>query len=140
MVMTKNPLKTRLTEEWGLEYPVISFGHCKDVIAEICNAGGLGVYGAGGLQPDEIERDVKWIRGRIGNKPFGLDILVPASVPPTGTVEEFEALIPEEHWAWIANIKKEYKIPEPDPVKKAAQRASGSGVLTQERARKQLDV
>ncbi|MBI2872786.1 MAG: nitronate monooxygenase [Chloroflexi bacterium] len=141
MRVTKNPLKTSLTEEWGLEYPIIAFGHCKDVIAEVCNAGGLGVLGCAGLEPDEIERDVNWLRERIGNKPFGLDILIPASVPPSGTREDFEAQIPQEHWAFVQRIRREYKIPERDAQKVADERAkSQRDVLTQERARAQLDV
>ncbi|MBI2872788.1 MAG: nitronate monooxygenase [Chloroflexi bacterium] len=140
MPANNNPLKTRLTEEWGLEYPVVSFGHCKDVIVEICNAGGLGVYGAAGLSPDDLERDIIWMRERIGNKPFGIDILIPASVPPSGTLEDFEAQIPKEHWEFMKRIKQEYKIPDPDPTKRAEERRRSNPVLTQERARKQLDV
>ena len=34
--------------------------------------------------PDEIAADIKWIRERVDDKPFGIDLVLPASAPPTG--------------------------------------------------------
>ena len=74
-------LHTKLCDDLGIDVPILGFSHCKDVVAEICNAGGLGFFGAAGHEIDELEDDINWIRGRIGNKPFGVDLIFPASMP-----------------------------------------------------------
>ena len=51
MQKVKNPLETQFTRDFGLEYPIASFGHCRDVIIEVTNAGGFGVYGVAGTIP-----------------------------------------------------------------------------------------
>jgi len=56
----------------GVEFPIIAFTHCKDVVIAVVNAGGFAVLGEAMHTPDEIAADVKWIRDRIGGKPFVL--------------------------------------------------------------------
>ena len=93
--MNKNPLHTKLCDSLGIEYPIVAFTHCKDVAAAVINAGGFAVLGETHHTPEEIEADVKWLREKIGSKPFGIDLVFPASVPPMGTVEELIAKIPK---------------------------------------------
>ena len=93
--MARNPLQTKLCDMLGIEFPIIAFTHCKDVVIAVVNAGGFAVLGEAMHTPDEIATDIKWIRDRIGSKPFGIDLVLPASVPPAGTVEELIANIPE---------------------------------------------
>lgn len=137
--MAGDPLHTRLCEEFGIEYPVIAFTHCKDVVVEVVNAGGLAVMGEGGATPDEIHADIKWIRDRVGSKPFGIDLLIPASVPPTGNREDLEAQIPQEYRDFVQRIKEEFNIPDPKPKSPEEMRRRGM-IQTQENARKQLEV
>ena len=142
MQKTKNPLETPLTKTFGLQYPIVSFGHCRDVIVEVCNAGGMGVFGVAGLSPDEIDTELKWIEERVGGKAFGVDVIVSGSMPQTGTREDFEAQIPDGHWAWIEKLKKEFNIPNtrlPDGTMIGG-RMREERVGTQENARKQLEV
>ena len=79
--MSKDPLRTKLCDMLGIEYPIIAFTHCKDVAVAVINAGGFAVLGEAMHTPDEIAADVKWIRARVGGKPFGIDLVLPASVP-----------------------------------------------------------
>src|SRR5690606_40411074 len=39
-------LHTKLCDMLGIEYPIMAFNHCRDVVAAVCNAGGSGVLGA----------------------------------------------------------------------------------------------
>ena len=80
--MAEDPLRTKLCEMLGIEFPIIAFTHCKDVAVAVINAGGFAVLGEAMHTPDEIAADIKWIRDRIDGKPFGVDLVVPASVPP----------------------------------------------------------
>jgi NAD(P)H-dependent flavin oxidoreductase YrpB (nitropropane dioxygenase family) len=133
----RDPLHTKLCDMLGIEFPIVAFTHCKDVVAAVCNAGGLGVLGETGHTPDEIAADIKWLRDRIGDRPFGVDLLIPASVPPSGTVGELAEEIPDEHRRFVQKIKEENNIPDPKPD---STRPRGMRALTQESARKQLDV
>jgi NAD(P)H-dependent flavin oxidoreductase YrpB (nitropropane dioxygenase family) len=132
----KNPLHTKLCDMLGIEFPIIAFTHCKDVVAAVVNAGGFSVLGEAMHAPDEIAADIKWIRERVGTKPFGIDLVLPASSPLSGSLDELEANIPETHRAFATQIKEKYNVPEP----KGQQALHQWGGLNQELARSQLDV
>lgn len=44
-----------LADDLGIEYPIFAFSHCRDVVAAVTNAGGMGVLGALAFTPDELE-------------------------------------------------------------------------------------
>jgi len=134
--MAKDPLRTKFCDMMGIEFPIIAFTHCKDVVAAVVNAGGFAVLGEAMHTPDHIADDIKWIRSRVGDKPFGIDLVLPASAPPTDTLEELLAKIPAEHRAYAKMIKDKYNVPDP----KTAPDLHRWGGLNQDIARKQLDV
>jgi len=55
-------LRTPLCEALGIEYPIFSVGMGPlagpDLVAAVTNAGGFGVLGTSGMQPDQIARRV----------------------------------------------------------------------------------
>lgn len=132
-----NPLHTRLCEAYGVEYPIVAFAHTKDVIAAVSRAGGIGVLGAAGLDPEEIRSAIHWIRERVGDRPFGVDLLLPASFVE-GNAEDLEAQIPDGHRVFVQRLKSEGNIPDPKPLDKPP--TSGIGPDMLRRARAQLDV
>ena len=134
--MQKNPLHTKLCDSLGIEYPIIAFTHCKDVVAAVINAGGFAVMGETHHTPEEIEADIKWIREKVGDKPFGIDLVFPASVPPMGSIEELVSKIPTEQREFTEDIKKRYELPEP----KNKPELYELGWMTQDVPRKQLEV
>ncbi len=134
--MQKNPLHTKLCDSLGIEYPIIAFTHCKDVVAAVTNAGAFAVMGETHHTPEEIEADIKWIREKVGDKPFGIDLVFPASVPPMGSIEELKSKIPAEQRAFTEDIKKRYELPEPKKVPELYE----LGWMTQDVPRKQLEV
>ena len=135
--MTGNPLHTRLCEEYGAEYPIVAFAHTKDVIAAVTNAGGIGVLGALSMEPEEIRSAIHWIRERVGDKPFGIDLLLPASFVE-GNAEDLEAQIPEAHREFVRRLQSENGIP--DPKKPRTAQDTGIGPEMLRRSRAQLDV
>ena len=54
-------MRTGLCEQLGIEFPIFAFTHCRDVVAAVSNAGGLGVLGAVGFSPEQLEVECKWI-------------------------------------------------------------------------------
>ena len=41
-------MRTSLCDQLDIEFPIFAFTHCRDVVAAVSNAGGLGVLGAVG--------------------------------------------------------------------------------------------
>ena len=110
--MAADPLHTRLCDEYGCEVPLVAFAHTRDVIAAVTNAGGIGVLGMGGTEPEEARANIRWIKERVGDKPFGVDILLPASFVE-GDQEDLEAQIPQGHRDFMENLQRENYIPDP---------------------------
>jgi len=133
--MSSNPLHTRLCDEYGCEVPVVAFAHTKDVIAAVTNAGGIGILGGAGRRPEDLRSDIRWIRERVGNRPFGVDLLVPASFVE-GNREDLESMIPQGHRDFVAGMMKDNNIPA--PVGSERRGALGPGLLRA--AREQLEV
>jgi NAD(P)H-dependent flavin oxidoreductase YrpB (nitropropane dioxygenase family) len=134
--LPRDPLHTKLCDSLGIEYPIIAFTHCKDVVAAVTNAGAFAVMGETHHTPEEIEADIKWIREKVGDRPFGIDLVFPSSVPAMGSIDELVSKIPEEQRAFTEDIKKRYEIPEP----KSKPELYELGWMTQDVPRKQLEV
>ncbi len=62
-------MRSELCDLFGIEYPIFAFTHCRDVVVEVSKAGGLGVLGAVGFSPAQLEIELQWIDERIGDLP-----------------------------------------------------------------------
>jgi NAD(P)H-dependent flavin oxidoreductase YrpB (nitropropane dioxygenase family) len=102
----------------------------------VINAGGFAVLGEAMHTPDEIAADIKWIRERVDGKPFGIDLVLPASVPPAGTLDDLAAKIPATHRDFARRIKEKYDVPDP----KGPIALHQWGGMNQAMARAQLEV
>ena len=71
-------MRTPLCDRLGIEFPIFAFSHCRDVVAAVTKAGGFGVLGAVGLPPEQLEVELDWIDEHVGDRPYGVDLLVPA--------------------------------------------------------------
>ena len=110
--MPIDPLRTRLCEEYGCEVPIVGFAHTRDVAAAVTNAGGIGVFGLSMVEPDEVRAHIRWIRERVGDKPFGVDSLLPASFVE-GSEEDLESQIPQGHRDFMDRLQSDNEIPDP---------------------------
>ena len=54
-------MKTAITEMFGIDVPIVAFTHCRDVVAAVCKAGGMGVLGAVAHTDEQLEIDLAWI-------------------------------------------------------------------------------
>ena len=70
-------MKNRVCDMVGVEFPILAFSHCRDVIAAVSNAGGFGVLGAVAHTPEQLEIDLAWIEAETNGKPYGVDLLLP---------------------------------------------------------------
>lgn len=61
----------------GIDFPLLAFSHCRDVVAEVSRAGGMGVFGAAALPPARLEEELAWIDAHVDGQPYGVDLIVP---------------------------------------------------------------
>jgi NAD(P)H-dependent flavin oxidoreductase YrpB (nitropropane dioxygenase family) len=95
----------------GINTPIFGFAHDLLTVAAITNAGGFGVYGATRRFPEEIRQELAEIRRLVGNRPFGVDLVLPPGMPEHNSREAIEAEIPTEHVKFVAEIVERYKVP-----------------------------
>jgi NAD(P)H-dependent flavin oxidoreductase YrpB (nitropropane dioxygenase family) len=110
---TCSALHTAICDRLGIEYPIFGFSHSKEVTAAISNAGGFGVYGATRDMPDAIPARLAEIRSMVGDRPFGVDLLLPVGMADKNDWAAAEAKIPEAHKAFVRRLKQKYKVPAP---------------------------
>lgn len=110
--MNKN-LYTSVCKRLGIANPVFGFSHSVEVTAAITNAGGFGVYGATRDKPDAIRERLAEIRNLVGDRPFGVDLLLPVGMAEKNDRAEAEAKLPEEHRDFVSYLKNKYNVPAP---------------------------
>jgi NAD(P)H-dependent flavin oxidoreductase YrpB (nitropropane dioxygenase family) len=106
-------LTTPLCQRLGIEVPIFGFAHDIATVAAITNAGGLGVYGATRRFPHEISDELAQIRRVVGDRPFGVDLVLPEGMPEHNSRADIERHIPDEHRAFVQGIIDRYQVPPP---------------------------
>jgi NAD(P)H-dependent flavin oxidoreductase YrpB (nitropropane dioxygenase family) len=108
-------MKTAITDLFGIDVPILAFTHCRDVVAAVTKAGGMGVLGAVAHSPKQLEIDLAWIEAEIGDRPYGIDLIVPARYDGSEgggyTLDDIRKLIPAEHIAFVDDILRRYDVP-----------------------------
>ncbi|MFC4586406.1 NAD(P)H-dependent flavin oxidoreductase [Sphaerisporangium corydalis] len=112
-------MRTRVTDMFGIELPIFAFSHCRDVVAAVSRAGGMGVLGALYFTPEELEMELKWIDDHVDGKPYGVDVVMPATYAgadlgvdsPEELVGRLQGMIPEGHRAFVENLLAEHGVP-----------------------------
>jgi NAD(P)H-dependent flavin oxidoreductase YrpB (nitropropane dioxygenase family) len=138
-------MKSPVCEMFGIEFPILAFSHCRDVVAAVSKAGGLGVLGVVAHSPAQLEIDLTWIEEEIGDLPYGVDIIIPAklatgSASGAPTVAEIDELIPQEHRDFVNDIIDRYDVPGLADEGKGWVSGSDSAPFSADRAAGHLDV
>lgn len=108
-------MRTWLTERFGIEVPVAGFSHCRDVVAAITNAGGLGVLGAVLFTPEQLDVELRWLDEQTRGRPYGVDLLVPAKLAATDqNPDVLASQIPAEHRQFVQGLLRAYGVLGPD--------------------------
>ncbi|HEY78374.1 MAG TPA: nitronate monooxygenase [Dehalococcoidia bacterium] len=107
-------LHTKLCDMLDIEYPIMAFSHCRDVVAAVSNAGGCGVLGTVWLSPEEITAEVKWLKANT-DKPFAIDVAFRTANQEIDTVERLLTKVPQEYKDFMDGIKKDLGLPEEIP-------------------------
>ena len=110
-------MNSKICELLDIEFPLVAFTHCRDVVVAVSKAGGCGVLGAVGMSPEMLEQELKWIDEHIDGKPYGVDVLIPNKM--VGKDEKFDAeklvgMIPQEYADFRADVLENHDIPSPE--------------------------
>jgi NAD(P)H-dependent flavin oxidoreductase YrpB (nitropropane dioxygenase family) len=118
-------MQTEFCKQLGIEFPIFAFTHCRDVAAAVSQAGGLGVLGAVGFTAEQLEVELKWIDEHVGDKPYGVDIVIPGEYAGKGEFDadkleaQLRAAIPAGHREFAAKLLADHGVPELPPEEKA---------------------
>ena len=108
-------MHTKLAEDLGLEFPIFAFTHCRDVAAAVSKAGGLGVLGVAGHSPKNLAMELEWIENEVGDKPFGVDLLLPTKFVGSDRggfdADELDARISQEHRKFLDDLLDQHEVP-----------------------------
>ncbi len=120
-------MRNHICDQYGIEFPLFAFSHCRDVVAAVTNAGGFGVLGGVAFTPEQLEKELCWIDDHVGGKPYGVDIIVPAKFEGKGenlTRAQLADRIPAEHRDFINQLLADHGI-EVEEVRVASSALAG---------------
>jgi len=130
-------MQTPICKKLGMENPIFAFTHCRDVVLAVSKAGGIGVLGAVGFSVEKLKEELDWIDARIGDKPYGVDIVIPqkyegmGEMDPKKLEETLEAMIPQKHRDFAAKLYTDHGVPEwPDKDDKVGLLGWNEGMAT----------
>ena len=135
-------MQTELAKRLGIEFPIFAFTHCRDVVAAVSKAGGFGVLGAVGFTPEQLEVELAWIDEHVGDKPYGVDIVIPGKYEGMGVDDadkleaDLKAMIPQGHRDFVQKMLADHGVPEV-PEEEKMQELLG---WTEATARPQVEV
>lgn len=139
--MVTGSLRTGICDELEIEHPIFLAGMGSKgratppaLVAAVSEAGGFGVLGGSWLSAEEIHSRIREVR-RLTSKPFGVDLLLPASMAEAQTDRaEMRARVQRDypqHVAFVNELMKEFDL---EPV-------AGEGVvMSNDLIRRQVEV
>ena len=124
--MARPVLRTALCDLLGVEYPFLLAGMgpvaggivgpvaTAELAAAVSNAGGLGVLGGSGYGPERLREEINKVRG-MTDKPFGVDLLLPANYMGAAAAKQPLAdpseLVPAEVSDGLRSILADLDVP-----------------------------
>jgi len=126
-----------ICQQFGIDFPLFAFSHCRDVVAAVTNAGGFGVLGATAYTPEQLDQELSWIDDHVHGKPYGADIIVPAKFEGKGenlSTRQLADRIPNDYKDFVSELLWAHDIePESSP-------RIGGSALSGNTGRELLDV
>ena len=114
-------MRTQLCDDLGIEFPIFAFTHCRDVVVAVSKAGGFGVLGAVGYSPEQLEIELNWIDEHIGDRPYGVDIVIPnkyegmnADMSTDDLTKMLQDMVPQQHLDFARKLMTDHGVPLPE--------------------------
>src|SRR5210317_1033950 len=109
----KKIMNSKICELLNIEFPLVEFTHCRDVVVAVSKAGGCGVLGAVGMTPEQLEKELRWIDDHIDGLPYGVDVLIPNKMADQNQkfdAEKLTSMIPQEYADFRADILEKHDV------------------------------
>ncbi|WP_250212876.1 NAD(P)H-dependent flavin oxidoreductase [Acrocarpospora catenulata] len=114
----------KFASDFGIEYPIFAFSHCRDVVAAVSRAGGVGVLGILAMQPEQIAIEMKWLDDNCAGKPYGVDVVIPVRTvdresgltDAAAVTDDLAAMIPAGHRAYAEALMEKFGVPPAPPA------------------------
>jgi Dioxygenases related to 2-nitropropane dioxygenase len=111
-------MRTPICNDLDIEFPIFAFTHCRDVVVAVSKAGGFGVLGAVGFSPEQLEIELQWIDEHIGDRPYGVDIVIPnkyegmdANMPGDELAQMLRDMVPQENLDFARKLLADHGVP-----------------------------
>lgn len=111
-------MRTQLCDDLGIEFPIFAFTHCRDVVVAVSKAGGFGVLGAVGFSPEQLEIELNWIDEHIGDRTYGVDIVIPnkyegmdAEMSAEDLTKMLQDMVPQQHLDFARKLMLDHGVP-----------------------------
>ncbi len=106
-------LRTPICERLGVRHPIFGFSHSVDVVVAIAQAGGFPVLGLARELPHEIPQILEDIQRRMGDMPYGIDLMLPSRVPQAASIEALRGTLPQGHVDFVQGLRERFGVPAP---------------------------
>ncbi|MDI6097381.1 nitronate monooxygenase family protein [Actinoplanes sp. NEAU-A12] len=105
-------MRTDLCDLLGIEHPIVGFSPSEHVVAAISRAGGLGVLGCVRFNDAaELDTVLTWLDHSTGGRPYGVDVVMPSSVPTEGLPDDLGKMIPPGHRDFVESTLLRLGVP-----------------------------
>jgi NAD(P)H-dependent flavin oxidoreductase YrpB (nitropropane dioxygenase family) len=102
-----------ICEVLGIEHPIVGFTPSEHVAAAISRAGGLGVLGCVRFNNGaELDKVLDWMDASTDGRPYGIDVVMPATIPAEGAAIDLGQLIPPEHRDFVEATLTRLGVPQ----------------------------
>jgi NAD(P)H-dependent flavin oxidoreductase YrpB (nitropropane dioxygenase family) len=105
-------MRTPLCDQLGIEHPIVGFTPSEHVAAAISRAGGLGVLGCVRFNDAaELDKVLDWMDASTDGRPYGIDVVMPATIPAEGAAVDLNQLIPAGHREFVDQTLLKLGVP-----------------------------
>ncbi|HVB76560.1 MAG TPA: nitronate monooxygenase [Candidatus Nitrosotalea sp.] len=110
----RRTLRTLLCDRLGIATPILLAGMAlkgratpPELVAAVSEAGGLGVMGCSWTAPEEVRARIRRVRS-LTSRPFGVDLILPASMEPNAVADwaQMRQRIHHEHPEHLALVRR----------------------------------
>ena len=108
-------MHTEITRMLGLEAPIFAFSHCRDVVAAVCRAGGMGVLGTTHITAEELEVELAWLDQHTDGRGYGVDLMFASNAREEYegmTIDDVDRMIPRGHREFVDALMSRHGVPE----------------------------
>ena len=135
-------MHTQLCDIYEIDVPIFAFSHSPQVIAAVSKAGGFGVLGAAGMEPEQLDAALQMLTKECSGKSFGIDLIIPEQYIGREegglSLEALQSRIPQGHRDFLDHLLEDYHVPKQPALSTHASRA-GTGI-SEKRGKQLVDI